>query len=58
MTQAANPAPQFRVKYFDARLSKKGRGVQVATFTDRAEAEAFAAKNRIYAAPCKVEVAS
>lgn len=55
-----DPAPftLFRVRYYDAKLSKKGRGVQVRTFTDRAEAEAFAASNRIYSGPCRVEVAS
>lgn len=46
----------FRVRYYDAKLSKKGRGVQVRTFADRAEAEAFAASNRIYSGPCRVEV--
>lgn len=45
---------RFEVKYYDRKLSRKGRGTQVRVFTDRAAAEEFAAKNRIYAGPCKV----
>lgn len=45
----------YLVKYYDAKLSKKGRGVQVRSFTDRQEAEKFAAENRIYAGHCRVE---
>lgn len=51
----AKPTVTYRVKYYDRDLSRKGQGVQVATFTDRAEAEKFAAENRIYARACKVE---
>jgi len=54
---AGNP-PQFHVKYYDAKLSKQGSGVQVRSFTDHNEAEQFAAKNKLYARPCKVEVKS
>lgn len=46
---------RYRVKYYDARLSKKGQGVQRKTFDDKEAAEAFAAKNRVYAKPCRVE---
>jgi hypothetical protein len=53
---ANTETPTYRVKFFDAQASKRGRGVQVAVFADRAEAESFAARNRIYAGPCKVEV--
>jgi hypothetical protein len=45
----------FKVKFFDAKASRKGAGVRVAYFADRAEAEAFAASNQLYAKPCKVE---
>lgn len=53
-TQTA-PPELFRVKFYDRKLSKKGRGVQVRTFTDRGAAEAFAAVNVLYSEPCKVE---
>jgi hypothetical protein len=56
MSNTATQPETFRVKYYDAKLSKKGRGTQVRTFTDRAEAEKFASANRIYAGPCRVEV--
>ena len=46
---------KYRVKYYDKQLSRKGRGTQVREFTDKAEAEEFASKNRIYARPCTVE---
>lgn len=49
------PIPRYRVVYYDAKLSKKGKGVQVRTFEDRAAAEEFASKNRVYARPCRVE---
>jgi hypothetical protein len=45
----------FVVKYYDAKLSKKGQGVQFRRFTTRDAAENFAAQNRIYAGPCTVE---
>ena len=45
----------YRVKYYDAKLSKKGKGTQSRTFTDRAKAQEFADANQIYAGPCKVE---
>jgi hypothetical protein len=54
-TPSATPAETFRVRYYDRVRSHRGQGVQVATFTDRAEAEAFAAVNKLYARPCKVE---
>lgn len=44
----------FRVVYFDAKLSKKGQGRQVRHFTDRAEADAFAAQQRYAAKPAVV----
>lgn len=54
----AAPSLTFRVRYYDARMSRKGQGVQVRTFTDRAKAEDFASQNRIYAGPCRVEAVS
>jgi hypothetical protein len=54
-TPSAPPAETFSVRYYDRRLSHRGQGVQVATFATRAEAEAFAASNKLYARPCKVE---
>lgn len=45
----------FRVRYYDRKLSHKGRGTQVRTFTDREEAERFAAQNQLYSEPCTVE---
>jgi|1185.fasta_scaffold1315097_1 hypothetical protein len=57
-TPSAPPAETYRVRYYDRDLSHRGQGVQVRTFTDRAEAEAFAAVNKLYARPCKVEVVS
>jgi len=45
----------YVVRYYDAKLSKLGRGVQAREFTDRAQAEAFAAKHRLYARPARVE---
>ncbi len=50
--------PRFFVKYYDAKLSKKGRGTQYRWFHVREDAEKFAATNKIYAGPCKVEEAS
>lgn len=50
-----HPQPRFRVRYYDRRLSRKGRGVQVRRFVDRAKADAFAAANQIYSQPCRVE---
>lgn len=46
---------KYRVKYYDEKLSHKGRGTQVRAFDDREKAEAFAAENRIYGGPCSVE---
>ena len=51
----AQEQPTFKVRYYDAVMSRKGQGVQVRTFTDRGEAEKFAAANKLYARPCKVE---
>lgn len=45
----------YRVRYYDARLSKKGRGVQVAVFDGLAEAERFASEHVLYNRPCSVE---
>lgn len=50
------PPARYEVKYYDARLSRKGRGVQVKRFTDRAAAEEFAGRNRLYAERCVVQV--
>lgn len=50
--------PRFFVKYYDAKLSKKGRGTQYRWFRVREEAEKFASENKIYAAPSKVEEVS
>lgn len=44
----------YEVTYYDAKLSKKGRGTQTAVFTKRDEAIDFASKNRYRAKPCKV----
>ena len=49
-------ADKYRVKYYDAKLSKKGRGVQVAVFDTILDAEEFASRNQIYSRPCVVEV--
>jgi hypothetical protein len=45
----------YAVKYYDKKLSKRGAGTQVRGFRDRGEADAFAAANRIYGGPCRVE---
>ena len=55
--QASAAGPRWSVRYYDAALSRKGRGVQTRVFHDRAAAEKFAASNRVYGKPCKVEVA-
>lgn len=44
----------YAVKYFDARMSKRGQGVQVRRFWTRSEAEEFAGRNRLYGKPCQV----
>lgn len=49
------PRWKFRVRYFDARMSRKGQGVQERRFYCEDEAAKFASKNRLYARPCKVE---
>ena len=47
---------KYKVKYFDAEKSRRGKGgVWVRSFNDRAEAEEFASKNRVYGSPCKVD---
>jgi hypothetical protein len=48
-------APRWFVRYYCPRMSKRGQGVQVRHFVNRAEAEEFAAKNRLYSRPAKVE---
>lgn len=45
----------YKVKFFDAKASRKGKGIRVSYFSDLAAAEKFASENRIYAGPCKVE---
>lgn len=52
-----DPDLKFQVRYYDARLSRKGQGVQVKKFKTLEEAEAFASVNVLYAKPCKVEPA-
>lgn len=52
-TQTTLTSESYRVKYY-----ADGRGVRVATFLDRDEAADFAARNRLHAKPCKVEVVS
>jgi hypothetical protein len=47
---------KYHVRYYDAKLSKKGKGTQVAAFKTRAEAEDFAGRNQIYSGPCRVEL--
>lgn len=54
-TQTASPTERYSVKYYDAKLSKKGRGVQVQRFEDKAAAESFAGANILYGHPAKVE---
>jgi hypothetical protein len=56
-TQTAGLTERYSVKYFDAKLSKKGRGVQVQHFTDKAAAESFASNNKLYANTCTVQEA-
>ncbi len=46
-----NPEWKWIVRYYDP----KKRGIWSQKFSDRALAEEFASKNRIYAKPCKVE---
>lgn len=47
---------RYAVKYFSPADSRRGQGIQWRRFTDREKAEAFAAANRIYSGPCRVEV--
>jgi hypothetical protein len=47
--------PTFKVRFYDAKASRKGKGVKVAYFTDRAEADAFAAGKTLYARPAVAE---
>lgn len=49
------PVLKFQVRYYDARKSRKGQGVQVMQFATREAAEDFASKNKLYAKPCRVE---
>lgn len=61
MSQAENdPKPvKYRVRYFDAEKSRRGKGgVWSRMFDNREEAEKFAAANKLYAKPCIVEVVS
>lgn len=53
---AIEAAPRYRVRYYDARLSRRGRGVQERVFRDRANAESFAAGHKLYGERCRVEV--
>lgn len=45
----------YVVRFYDAKMSRKGRGVQVRQFFDRETAELFASTHRLYAKPCRVE---
>lgn len=45
----------FRVKYFDEKQSKKGKGVQVRRFATVEEAQAFAVGKRLYGKPAEAE---
>lgn len=45
----------YVVRYYDASFSRKGQGVQAKRFTDKGEAEGFAAGHQLYARPAKVE---
>lgn len=45
---------RYRVKYFDAQLSRKGKGVQIKGFKNRKDAEEFASHNILHAKPCLV----
>jgi len=48
-------ATTYAVKFFDARASRASKGgVKVAYFSDRAEAEAFAADKYVYSQPATV----
>jgi hypothetical protein len=53
---ATPPAPScFKVRFFDAAASRKGRGVRVAYFATEAAAAEFAQGKSLYARPAKVE---
>lgn len=45
----------YKVTYYSPEKSRKGKGVQVMNFNDRADAEEFAKRHQIYARPCEVE---
>lgn len=47
--------PRYVVRYFDPKASRRGHGVQVATFVEYADAEAFAAGKTLYAEPARVQ---
>lgn len=48
-------AYRYEVKYFDAELSRQGKGgVRVRSFTSYDAAATFAAANKLYAQPCTV----
>lgn len=54
-----DPTPEshpYRVRYYDAALSRKGRGVQARLFETREAAEAFAEGKILYARPATVEL--
>lgn len=55
MMQSNGRPPRFKVRYYDARRSKKGQGTQDRYFDDEQEAIEFASKNRYRARPCRVE---
>jgi hypothetical protein len=48
----------YIVRYYCPRASRKGKGVQTARFTDRAQAEQFARGRRLYSRPAVVEECS
>lgn len=56
ITGATVTSERYQVRYYDAKLSRHGRGSQVATFDSREQAEAFAEGRRYHARPATVEV--
>lgn len=48
-------ALKFRVVFYDAKMSRKGKGMRQATFTERDKAEEFAKGKVAYGRPAKVD---
>ncbi len=48
-------AVRYRVRYYDAKLSREGRGSQSRLFDDFAVATEFAARHRYQTKPARVE---